>query len=136
MKVINPVFNFTIIVFACLLLIIANSAIADDTRPAEKRITAQFQSPIFQGNRLDWCRDWSKDCGKGAADAWCKSMGYEAASSKIQIAENIGKSSPTKIISTGQVCDQDFCDGFKSIECYKFWCPAGSKDKCCHGKEC
>ena len=90
---------------------------------------------MYKGNRLDWCRSWAKDCGKGAADAWCQYQGLEAAS-KFQIDENIGKASPTKIISTGQICNQGFCDGFKSIECYKFWCPAGSKDKCCYGKEC
>jgi hypothetical protein len=136
MKVIHTVLSCAIVIFGCMLLVAANPLFADSMRPEGKRITAQFQSPMFQGNRLDWCRSWAKDCGKGAADAWCRNKGFEAASSNIQIDENIGKSSPTKIISTGQVCNQDFCDGFKLIECYKLWCPAGSKDKCCYGKEC
>ena len=136
MNVIHHAFKFTIVVFSCLLLVAVNPVFADSPLPQGKRVTTKFQSPMFQGNRLDWCRSWAKDCGKGAADAWCKYKGFEAASSKIQIAENIGKSHPTKIISTGQICNQDFCDGFKSIECYKWSCPAGSKDKCCYGKEC
>lgn len=136
MKVTHCLFNFTIVIFACLLLVAVNPVFADSTRPEGKRITSSFKSPMFQGNRLDWCRSWAKDCGKGAADAWCRYKGFDAASSTFQIAENIGKSFPTRTIDTGQICNQDFCDGFKLIECYKFSCPAGSKDKCCYGKEC
>jgi len=135
MKAIYGVFNFAIVVFGCLLLVAVNPAFADSPLPEGKIVTKKFQSPLYKGNRLDWCRSWAKDCGKGAADAWCKYQGFEAAS-KFQIDENIGKSNPTKIISTGQICDQGFCDGFKSIECLKHWCPAGPKDKCCYGKEC
>ena len=74
--------------------------------------------PMYGPNRLDWCRDWAVGCGKDAADAYCQSIGYESASGFSE-AFDIGASSPTRLIGTGAVCDQGFCDGFKAITCYK-----------------
>jgi hypothetical protein len=126
---------WTISIVCCLPLVAIDPAFADSMLPEGKIVNTAFNSPQFEGNRLDWCLHWAKDCGKPAADAWCKAQGFEEAS-KFLIDENIGTSFPTKLMSTGQICGQDFCDGFTMIECRKFDCPAGSKDKCCYGKEC
>jgi hypothetical protein len=75
-------------------------------------------NPMYGSNRLDWCRDWSVGCGKAAADAYCQSLGYQNASGFSE-AVDIGAASPTRLIGTGAVCDQAFCDGFKAITCYK-----------------
>lgn len=75
-----------------------------------------FDRPIYKGYRLDWCRVWGEECGKGAADAFCKKMEYSGAES-WEIDPNIGDKSPTIIIDTGQICNQFFCDGFKYIKC-------------------
>ena len=81
--------------------------------PAE---AAEFRNPMISGHRLDWCRNWATDCGQPAADAFCRARGYPGATS-FAPAHNIGASSPTKVISTGQICDQAFCDGFSRITC-------------------
>lgn len=39
--------------------------------------------------RLDWCREWSANCGKPAADAYCDSLGYLKAA-KFEIQEHVG----------------------------------------------
>ena len=78
--------------------------------------TKTFHYPTIQGHRLDWCRQWAKDCGKGAANSFCRSKGYSRAKS-WEIDSDIGQHSPTYVIETGQICDQSFCDGFKYIEC-------------------
>ncbi len=75
-----------------------------------------FANPKQGGNRLDWCLSWSTGCGAPAATAWCKAKGFGSASS-FTIAENIGASSPTRLLATGAVCDQGFCDGFAQITC-------------------
>lgn len=75
-----------------------------------------FSNPKQGGNRLDWCLGWSTGCGAPAANAWCKSKGFGGASS-FTIAEDIGGSQPTRLMGTGAVCDQDFCDGFAKITC-------------------
>jgi hypothetical protein len=80
--------------------------------------TQTFGSPMQGPNRLDWCYNWGVGCGKQAADAWCVSKGFQNATS-FSIANDIGASTPTRLIGTGAVCDQGFCDGFSSITCYK-----------------
>jgi hypothetical protein len=75
-----------------------------------------FENPMIGTNRLDWCMDWGKGCGADAATAWCKTNAYDH-SVAVQQAPDIGVSAPTKLIATGEVCDQSYCDGFASITC-------------------
>lgn len=79
-------------------------------------VTKVYEKPKLNGNRLDLCVDWGVDCGQPAANAFCVSKGYSVASDYV-VAENIGGSSPTRLIGTGAVCDQGYCDGFKEITC-------------------
>lgn len=80
--------------------------------------TDTIKKPMFNGKRLDWCASWTSDCGKPAADAFCKSQGY-AEATKFERDPHIGSSSPTRVISTGAVCDLAHCDGFLEITCAK-----------------
>jgi hypothetical protein len=80
--------------------------------------TQTFGNPMQGPNRLDWCYNWGVGCGKQAADAWCVSKGYQNATN-FGIANDIGASTPTRLIGTGAVCDQGFCDGFSQITCFK-----------------
>jgi hypothetical protein len=75
-----------------------------------------FNNPMQGSNRLDWCYSWGTGCGAVAANAWCKAHGFSSASAFSE-AVDIGASSPTRLISTGAVCDQGFCDGFAAITC-------------------
>ncbi len=75
-----------------------------------------FEKPTHKGYRLDSCRQWATDCGKGAADAFCRTKGYAAAES-WEIDNDIGLVTPTITIDGGQICDKLFCDGFKYIKC-------------------
>ena len=100
--------NYVRAAFALLALCLS-SGIAD----AE---TKTFENPMIGTNRLDWCSDWGKGCGADAATAWCKTNAYDH-SVAVQQAPDIGASAPTKLIATGEVCDQSYCDGFTSITC-------------------
>ncbi|WYD82072.1 MAG: hypothetical protein V8K32_06710 [Candidatus Electrothrix gigas] len=131
----NMVRHLAIMTFFALPLAAINPVFADSMLPEGRIVSSKFNTPMFQGKRLDWCRYWAKDCGKPAADAWCRSQGFETAS-EFLIDENIGKSFPTKVIGTGQICNKNFCDGFKKITCYRYYCPAGAKEDCCYGKAC
>jgi len=77
-----------------------------------------FNTPNYGGDRLDWCQNWGVGCGKGAADAWCQWRGFQNATG-FAIQHDIGGSTPTRVIGTGAVCDQGFCDGFQYITCFK-----------------
>ncbi len=86
----------------------------DDASAASKTIS----QPMFNGNRLDWCLKWSSDCGKPAADAYCKSQGYQQAVDFFP-DPRIGARSPTRLIGSGAICDLKHCDGFSKITCEK-----------------
>lgn len=75
-----------------------------------------FNKPKFMGNRLDYCAAWGSGCGEEAATLFCQANGWNHASAFVP-AEDIGGSSPTRVITTMAVCDQGFCDGFKEITC-------------------
>lgn len=91
-----------------LLLLIAAPASAE---------TKSFNNPMQGPNRLDWCHSWGTGCGAQAATAWCKAQGYSGGATTFAIANDIGASQPTRLISTGAVCDQAYCDGFANITC-------------------
>jgi len=74
--------------------------------------------PMFNGNRLDWCMKWSEDCGRPAADAYCRAQGFVRAT-WFQPEKHIGARSPTRLIGTGATCDLAHCDGFRQITCLK-----------------
>jgi hypothetical protein len=78
--------------------------------------TQTFNNPMHGPNRLDWCLSWGTGCGAEAAKAWCVSKGF-AMATNFAIANDIGASTPTRVMSTGAVCDQAFCDGFTHITC-------------------
>ena len=85
--------------------------------------TKTFDNPMIGTNRLDWCVNWGTGCGADAATAWCKSNQYDH-SLDVKQAPDIGASAPTKLIATGEVCDQSYCDGFASITCATAELPA------------
>ncbi len=76
--------------------------------------SAHFDKPTYKGYRLNICRVWASDCGKGAADAFCSTKGYTHAES-WEVDHDIGHISPTIVIGSEQICNQSFCDGFKFI---------------------
>jgi hypothetical protein len=72
-----------------------------------------YSEPEVDGTRVDWCFGWSKQCGKPAADAFCKLQGHKKAT-EFEKAVGVG---PTRVLSTGQLCDDPTCDGFKVVTC-------------------
>lgn len=76
-----------------------------------------FNNPKIGSYRLDWCYTWGDGCGRRAATAWCKRRGYGKAIDFIEDVD-VGKQSVvTKVIGSGQLCEEDFCDAFKKIIC-------------------
>ncbi len=75
-----------------------------------------FVNPKIGSNRLDFCLNWGNGCGEPAATAWCKAKGFNK-SVDSEIDNDIGSASPTRLLATGAVCDQPYCDGFTFITC-------------------
>jgi hypothetical protein len=72
-----------------------------------------FSNPSVKGKRLDWCKVWGDKCGKPAAQAFCW---YQDMGKVLSFSMDEAISLPTRIISTGQICDTG-CDSFKKIVC-------------------
>ena len=80
--------------------------------------TKTFQKPTYDGERLDACFEWAKQCGEEAATAWCKTQGFIRAIDYPY--EKVGERGiKTKLIGTQQVCDEKMCASFSSITCEK-----------------
>jgi hypothetical protein len=75
--------------------------------------TRHFDEPMLQGVALDFCRAWARDCGKPAADAFCQSQGFAMATDFVTRPN----APPTRVISTGQVCDNMRCARIASLTC-------------------
>jgi hypothetical protein len=79
----------------------------DDADPVK------YSKPMSGNWRLDWCLDYGANCGKPAADYYCKSKGHDHSIS-FKIAADIGH---TRLLKTDEECSTGKCDGFKSITC-------------------
>jgi hypothetical protein len=77
-----------------------------------------FVKPKVGIFRLDWCRIWGAECGKPAADRFCQTKGFTQ-SNNFEEAVDIGASTPTVVIGTGQQCAAPTCDGFTFVTCEK-----------------
>ena len=100
---------------ACVLLTLAFSLFTTYSVAGSQR----FDQPTVEhgkmdrGLPLDWCLTWGKNCGKSAADYFCRKKGYQSAG-RFAKSEDIGMS---KLLRTGQVCNDPACDGFTFIVC-------------------
>jgi hypothetical protein len=74
-----------------------------------------FINPGANGYRIDQCREWEQNCGKPAADAFCVNNGF-AYSKHVYPDFKPGKTT-TRVIGSGEICDQPFCAGFYKIIC-------------------
>ena len=76
----------------------------------------RFKWPKVGGVALDWCYTYGSGCGYKAANEYCKSRGYWKGVRSYAKENNVGY---TRIIRTGQICNNATCDTFKYIDCKK-----------------
>ena len=79
--------------------------------------TGNFNAPSVRGVRLDYCRHFGSQCGKPAADLFCRENGF-AESVRFLIDENIGgRGIQTLVFGDGRLCEGPNCSGFRTITC-------------------
>jgi hypothetical protein len=79
--------------------------------------TQDFVAPKINQVRLDWCRHWARECGKPAAELFCRQMGFSKAV-RFSIDSNVGaRGVPTVVFGDGRLCKAPYCSGFRIITC-------------------
>lgn len=68
---------------------------------------------MSNGSAVDGCLHWAVECGKPAADEYCRRAGYPAGSATF----TIGRMRPTWVLGDNRVCNADYCTGFTSLQC-------------------
>ncbi|MBA2653614.1 MAG: hypothetical protein H0U71_00915 [Gammaproteobacteria bacterium] len=83
-------------------------------KTVRRKVTKIYRKPKMGNLRVDCCLKLNKECGKPAADSFCRSMGFKQ-SVNCKIDSN--RCTPTFIIGTQTICSQPFCKGFDEVEC-------------------
>jgi hypothetical protein len=68
---------------------------------------------LANGYSVDWCLHLGTNCGKPAADRWCKVTGHPSGSSSFHSA----RMRPTWALGDNKACNGTNCVGFTSIQC-------------------
>jgi hypothetical protein len=71
-----------------------------------------FFAPAMDGARLDACLSGG-NCGKTAADAFCKVQGYDKS-----VLFQRERFESTRVLDSGSLCTGDSCTAFKQIKCF------------------
>jgi hypothetical protein len=80
--------------------------------PAAGSQPGSIDNPTMQGAIVDWCSPWAKNCGAGAANLYCQSIGFAGAADWTTF--HPGR---TWVIGSNQYCNADFCMGFSHVTC-------------------
>lgn len=79
-------------------------------------LAGRYNQPMYRGYHLDWCRIFENDCGRGAADAFCR-YNKQGPAANWSLWRNPGFKTMT--IGQNSICDPSShgCDSFEFIEC-------------------
>ena len=75
-----------------------------------------FMNPNHEGYSISYCSGNGQLCGEQVASNWCRSQGYEHASSWA-LTPGVDVSSVTIGLDDESICRGAQCDGFRSISC-------------------
>ena len=99
--------------FLCALF----AGLAGPLAHAQQTQTQMFAPPTLHGVLLDWCAHFGRDCGKPAADLFCREQHFDQATC-FSIDQNAGQRGiPTLVFGDGSLCQGAQCSGFRQITC-------------------
>lgn len=71
-----------------------------------------FDNPKFQGYPVDHCATFGRNCGRGGAEEFCASAGFERADTWRTYAAG-----QSFVIGSGEVCNTGNCTALSSVTC-------------------
>ena len=91
---------------ASIVVLLATGSFAQAT-------VRNYFAPEQAGQRLDSCLTGATDCGKPAADAFCRTQGFD-----IALIFQREAAAQTIRIGNGASCTGPDCTSFRQIKCY------------------
>jgi hypothetical protein len=79
----------------------------------EVELPTEFRNPEINGLAVDYCLTWGQNCGKPAADAFCRKQGFARSEGHV-VYEN---APPTILVGDGAICREPYCARMISISC-------------------
>ena len=76
---------------------------------------------MSNGYAVDGCLHWGTECGKPAADQYCRMSGYAAGAATFSSALMY----PTWVLGDNRPCNATYCTGFTAIQCAANAGPSG-----------
>jgi hypothetical protein len=107
--IVNPSrFIFTPLTLLALTLLVSQAESA----------ARSFSQPKVMGNAVDHCLEANAGCGKPAADAFCRSQGYEKALS-FRLERDPARISLTMAIDSGRTLRGPEAQPFQIVKCWR-----------------
>jgi hypothetical protein len=96
-----------------LTFLVATAGLLAIANPAAAAVRTYF-SPEIGGYLAGSCLADGRSCGKPAADAWCKTKGWNNA----LIFQRDTAPAVTRLIDSGELCAGPACMAFRQIKCF------------------
>lgn len=81
--------------------------------------STEFSEPTVRGVRVDLCKHNGRECGKPAADLFCREMGFSRSIGHVPDPRMGARGIQSLIFGDGMLCNGPQCRGFGSIICLK-----------------
>lgn len=95
-----------------LLVLIAGCLLSSTAASATAR---SFFTPAVDGQRIAFCVQSGEECGKPAADVWCRSQGFAEA---LLFQRDDAGEDKLLYADTGELCAKENCISFRQIKCW------------------
>jgi hypothetical protein len=103
-----------LLVFCCAI-VVGVIAFAPGETATQRTMTQveEFRAPTVNGLPLDYCRIWAAECGKPAADEYCRRRGF-----RESVHFEVGYDQPnTWSIGANRLCNYPQCDRITLVRC-------------------
>lgn len=90
-----------------------DSCVSGGTSPVPPPVPPTRPSGVTLCYQVDWCLHWGSECGKPAADEYCRRTGHAGGALSFHTAPM----RPTVVMGDNRICDQPICNGFTDVTC-------------------
>jgi hypothetical protein len=99
----------------CMHVLLTAVMLTAGAAAAKAGSARNFFAPLYDGQPVAFCLEGNRNCGKAAANIWCKSKGFDEALSYAR--KSLSSEMELRFVDTGNLCSTTECIGFSQIKC-------------------